>query len=77
MTTSRERAGELIVFCDGFDEGGLYPGFTRRAREVAYDLRDALDQLDATCTALAAITTDRDRWRENQWREAHGEAWPR
>jgi hypothetical protein len=59
--SAAERARDLIVFCDGFDEGGLYPRFTRRARVVARDLIDALDQLDAERSARIAIQAQRDR----------------
>jgi hypothetical protein len=50
-----ERAREMIVFCDGFDEGGLYPEFTRRARLVARDLLEVLDLLGAERSARVAL----------------------
>jgi hypothetical protein len=50
-----ERARDLIVFCDGFDEGGLYPGFTRRARMVARDLLVALGELERERSARRAV----------------------
>jgi hypothetical protein len=52
---ARSRASELVVFCDGFDEGGLYPGFTGRARSVARDLLDALGELEAERSARVAL----------------------
>jgi hypothetical protein len=50
----RQRARELIAFCDGFDEGGLYPEFTRRARMVARDMLELADQVDAERSARRA-----------------------
>ena len=52
---SGERARELLVFCDGFDEGGLYPEFTRRARVVARDLLAVLDEFAAERSAREAL----------------------
>jgi hypothetical protein len=61
VTNVKERARDLIVFCDGFDEAARYPGFTRRARAVARDLLDALDQLDAERSARIAIQERAER----------------
>jgi hypothetical protein len=52
---ARDRARDLVSFCDGFDEGGLYPEFTRRARLVAGDLLDTLDELAAERSARVAL----------------------
>jgi hypothetical protein len=55
LAGARERARELVVFCDGFDEGGAYPEFARRARLVAGDLVEALDELAAERSARVAL----------------------
>jgi hypothetical protein len=55
LAGARARARELLVFCDGFDEGGGYPELTRRARLVAGDLVEALDELAAERSARVAL----------------------
>jgi len=72
---ARERGLALVEFADGIEAAGQV-ATARRCRAVAADLLEALDELCAARDALAAMTADRDRWRENRWREAHGEAWP-
>ena len=61
-TNTALQARELIVFCDGFDEGGLYPQFSRRARMVARDLLDTLDMLDSERSARRAMQETCMRW---------------
>jgi hypothetical protein len=68
---SEKRARDLIAFCDGFDEGGLYPGFTPRARLVARDLLDALEMLAAERSARFALQARCERQQAILGRHAH------
>jgi hypothetical protein len=72
---AEDRAKELLLFAGGFEEAG-FPELARRASVVAGDCLEALAELEATRSAFAAVTADRDRWRDDRWRETHGEAWP-
>jgi hypothetical protein len=51
----RQRALELIVFCDGLDDAGQFPDLARRARAVARDLLETLDMLEAERSARRAM----------------------
>lgn len=68
-------ARALIDFAAGAEEAGLVD-YARRARRVAWTLLWALDELAAERSARRAVEGDRDRCRDQRWREEHGEAWP-
>lgn len=50
--------------------------YAQRARDVARDTLELDRQLTSTRRALNAVEADRDRWRDQRWREAHAEPWP-
>jgi hypothetical protein len=70
------RAKNFVVFCDGLEEAGMR-FYARRGRTLARDVLELHTQLAAARTSLEAMTADRDRWREDRWREVHGQGWPR
>jgi len=70
-----ERARALIAFADGVEQAG-WIDYARRARDVARDVLELAERLDATSDSLRAVTADRDRWRDGRWRETHGALWP-
>lgn len=72
---ANQRARDLIVFAAALDDVGL-PDLARRSRVVAGDLLVALHELEWEREALGRMEADRDRWRDNRWREVHREAWP-
>lgn len=51
---ARQEAGDLIVFCDGAEEGSL-PLYARRGRVVARDLLAALAALEAERSARRVL----------------------
>jgi hypothetical protein len=59
VSGAKERARELIVFCDGLDEAGLHE-LARRSRVVARDLLEALTELEGERSARRAIQEQRD-----------------
>jgi hypothetical protein len=61
---AEQRARELIVFCDGFDEAGVVPGFTCRARSVARDVRELGEALAAERSARVALQARCERQQE-------------
>lgn len=71
-----QRARDLIEFAAGLDAGGMRD-YARRARVTAQDLLEALQEIEAARTSIASLREDRDRWRDDRWREAHGEGWPK
>lgn len=70
------REGDKVTLLD-FEMG---PWDARdRLRELGAtddELTDALNELEAERSLRIAVTADRDRWRDNRWRETHGEGWP-
>lgn len=73
---ARTEAQTLLTETELFDELGV-GRLAARARCVARDLLDALDALEASRNYTRAVSAERDRWRDDRWREAHGEAWPK
>lgn len=71
-----EEARGLVVFADGLEDAGFVE-LARRARVVAAETLWLADELAGARAALAGMEADRDRWRDQRWRETHGEAWPR
>ena len=54
IRTALADARELMLFCDGLDEGG-FPEYARRGRVVARELLAALDALDGERSARVAL----------------------
>lgn len=73
--TPADDARALILFADGMEEAG-YSEYARRARVVAHATLELTDQLHAERAARRAVEDDRDRWRDQRWRETHREPWP-
>lgn len=71
-----ESAREFIIFCDGLEQGGMV-AYAQRGRNIARELLATLAALSATTGALVAVTEDRDRFRDDRWRERHGTNFPR
>jgi hypothetical protein len=59
IEASRERVAEFLLFADGVEDAGLVE-YARRARVVARDLDDALDELAAERSARVSIQAARD-----------------
>jgi hypothetical protein len=76
LATAERRVRDLIEFTAALVDVGLHD-LARRSRVVARDLLEVLAELNGARGALAATTADRDRWRDQRWRETHGEPWPR
>lgn len=66
---------EFITFCDGLEAAGMVE-YAQRGRAVARELAAARQDLASTVAALDAMRADRDRWRDDRWRETHGQAFP-
>lgn len=79
LTPSEEqavaRARALVEFAAGLEDAG-HAETARRVRVAGRDVLELVEQLAAVRSSLVAMTADRDRWRDNRWREAHGERWP-
>jgi hypothetical protein len=73
---ARACAEEHGVFCNGLIEAGLAV-IGHKGRYVARLLGEMSERVEAAENALTEMTADRDRWRDNRWREVHGEAWPK
>lgn len=54
IETARRDAHDLVVFCDGFEEGG-FPELARHSRLVARELLAALDALEAERSVRVAL----------------------
>jgi hypothetical protein len=71
-----ELAAELIVFADGAEEAGLIT-YAQRARAVAREAIWLADALENAERSLGTMTEERDKWRDERWREQWGMAWPK
>ena len=58
--TARDRAQELLVFADGFDDAG-HLGLATRSRVVARDMLRLIDDLEAERSARQSVQAQRDR----------------
>lgn len=66
----------FIAFCDGLEAAGMVE-YARRGRVLARELQVSLRRIEGLEATVVALTADRDRWRDDRWREAHGQPWPR
>lgn len=67
--THRDRARELLLFCDGIDDLGFFE-LSRRSRVVAQDALRLADELDAERSTRKAVQEQRDQGLEILARQA-------
>lgn len=66
----------FIAFCDGLEAAGLEE-YARRGRVIARELAASQERVAYLQGYVETLRADRDRWRDQRWREAHEQPWPR
>ena len=66
----------FIAFCDGLEAAGMVE-YARRGRTLARELAASRERVAFLEQYVETLRADRDRWRDNRWREEHGQPWPR